>query len=968
MSHDSDQFDFFVSYARADDRDGWISAFVETLVEEHRKFTGGRSLTPFFDKQDIHGLDDWRLKIYDKLAKSRLFLAFISPNYFASEWCRREWRAWIDLEVSKHILSAGAAPLYIVDVPGLLDDRDEQEVARCVADMCGVPAPRELFLNSASSLIHQLRRRQFNVVQPFYRAGTRALLEGHLRNVLEGLARDLDERAEHVKQAANSESTVPPYNRNFSGRTDELLDLRERLKDDRAGVITSLQGLGGVGKTELAFTYAHAFAGAYPGGRFLVPCEGKRSLREAALVLGEIFRDRIDDQERMAPESYFGEIMRCLRQRIDELGHVLLVLDNVTEPGLLAAQETDVLTSLGPTLHLLATTRLPAARSGQVHWITLGELPKEEALELLEKYRSFATSGEREAAERIVRRLGGFALTVELVGAWLANHPDVSCADFLERLGLEELEALDALAEDSDATLRRHNHERRLEAVLGPALDGLNDAEQAALEYAACLSPDSVPLPWLRELVGLDFPDVIRTPRPGHSSPWESLCRRLLTLALFSRADGEGHSPRVVRVHRLVQDLVLRAIPEQHASWRQQAIENLVRQRDAALQETTRWQENRWEIEPLDALAGLWADSHRSHAAWLLNQVGDRWHSLAEWTRAEPLLRRALAIYQDRGTANDPAMANCLDSLAQVLQATNRLAEAEPLYRQALAIDEQSLGPEHPTVARDLNNLALLLKTTNRMDEAESLMRGALLIVEQHFGPDDPKVAIRLNNLAMLLQTANRLDEAEPLYRRALAINETAFPPDHPVVGLGLSHVAHLLQAKKCFAEAERLMRRALVIDEQSYGPDHPNVARNLNNLATLLRETDRLAEAERLMRRALCIDEQAYGADHPSIAVRLNNLAQLHKAMNRPTEAEPMMRRALAIDELSYGPDHPKVAIRLNNLAALLKATNRSAEAEPLLHRALTINEQKLGTDHPHTRSVRQNYHALRAQLERQE
>ena len=40
-----------------------------------------------------------------------------------------------------------------------------------------------------------------------------------------------------------------------------------------------------------------------------------------------------------------------------------------------------------------------------------------------------------------------------------------------------------------------------------------------------------------------------------------------------------------------------------------------------------------------------------------------------------------------------------LNNLAQLLQATNRLAEAEPLYRRALAIDEKSFGPEHPDVA-----------------------------------------------------------------------------------------------------------------------------------------------------------------------------------------------------------------------------------------------------------------------------
>ena len=41
--------------------------------------------------------------------------------------------------------------------------------------------------------------------------------------------------------------------------------------------------------------------------------------------------------------------------------------------------------------------------------------------------------------------------------------------------------------------------------------------------------------------------------------------------------------------------------------------------------------------------------------------------------------------------------------------------------RRALAIDEQSYGPDHPVVAMCLNNLAQLLQATNRLSEAEPL-------------------------------------------------------------------------------------------------------------------------------------------------------------------------------------------------------------------------------------------------------
>jgi hypothetical protein len=39
MPRDPDLYDFFVSYARADNRDGWIERFIEELLAEHCKFS-----------------------------------------------------------------------------------------------------------------------------------------------------------------------------------------------------------------------------------------------------------------------------------------------------------------------------------------------------------------------------------------------------------------------------------------------------------------------------------------------------------------------------------------------------------------------------------------------------------------------------------------------------------------------------------------------------------------------------------------------------------------------------------------------------------------------------------------------------------------------------------------------------------------------------------------------------------------
>ena len=152
MPTDQTAYEFFVSYASADNTAGWVTHFIGELLAEHAKFFPGRTLHEFFDKKAIGPGRDWEHTLHHGIARSRLFLAFISPNYFASEWCRKEWRAWIDTEISKHILTEGVRPVYLVEVTGFTGKGalGEQAVARKIAELCHLPAPHDSFLASAA--------------------------------------------------------------------------------------------------------------------------------------------------------------------------------------------------------------------------------------------------------------------------------------------------------------------------------------------------------------------------------------------------------------------------------------------------------------------------------------------------------------------------------------------------------------------------------------------------------------------------------------------------------------------------------------------------------------------------------------------------------------------------------------------------------------------------------------------------
>jgi TIR domain len=76
-------YDLFISYCRRDNTDGHVTELVEHIAADYRQFSG-EEFPCFFDKHDIHGMEDWRHTILDGLKQSHLFLLVLSPEYLTS--------------------------------------------------------------------------------------------------------------------------------------------------------------------------------------------------------------------------------------------------------------------------------------------------------------------------------------------------------------------------------------------------------------------------------------------------------------------------------------------------------------------------------------------------------------------------------------------------------------------------------------------------------------------------------------------------------------------------------------------------------------------------------------------------------------------------------------------------------------------------------------------------------------------
>jgi hypothetical protein len=231
--HDGERYDLFVSYAHVDDRDGWVTALVEALLVLHTRVKY-RGWTVFFDTKAIQTADDWEERIGGGLRSAGVMLALLSPAYFKSEWCRREWHEFCQQEKRRGRPNR-LFPVYLETDPDL--ERKGKDESR------------------RDDWREDLRRRQFLDLR-CHRGAPRE--DPELGGRLKELERHLHDRLLELSLRA-ARPGVPsqsiPLPCHFVARREELGTLKAEVldRDDGPGVVVNaVFGLGGVGKSTLA--------------------------------------------------------------------------------------------------------------------------------------------------------------------------------------------------------------------------------------------------------------------------------------------------------------------------------------------------------------------------------------------------------------------------------------------------------------------------------------------------------------------------------------------------------------------------------------------------------------------------------------------------------------------------------------------------------------------------------------------
>ncbi|WP_083305170.1 tetratricopeptide repeat protein [Moorena producens] len=752
---------------------------------------------------------------------------------------------------------------------------------------------------------------------------------------------------------------------NFVGRNEQLKDLHQQLQEKERIAITTVTGMAGVGKTELAIQYAQRQKqqSTYPAGICWIQVQASNPGEQLlSFAKSQLNLNPPEDWELSEQLDY------CWSRWPPLDGDVLYILDDVRDyediEGYLPPQES--------RFKVLITTR-KYWLSESFEQLRLEVLDEKAALELLTSFIGKSRlEKESKVASQLCNDLGYLPLGLELVGRFLKRRSDWTLARMVQELE----EKLNELKPSGGMTAQRG-----VEAALALSWEELDSQGQwlgcllslfalAPIKWTlveTCLSitntsQDSILQRWFptfSRLISSLIPS--RKDKSLEVRDWKDVIEySLLGLNLIRETEQENY-----QLHQLVRKYFrskLEQMPEGE-KLKQSFCKVMVLEAQSLPQSPTK--------EQVDGIAP--SIPHVAEAAtelqqWLEDEdlilsfigLGRFYNGQGFYKLAEPWLKQCLEVRQHRLGQNHPDVATSLNNLARLYDNQGRYSEAEPLYLQALDLFKQLLGQNHPDVASSLNNLARLYDNQGRYSEAEPLYLQALDLFKQLLGQNHPDVATSLNNLAGLYRNQGRYSEAEPLYLQALDLFKQLLGQNHPYVATSLNNLAGLYRNQGRYSEAEPLYLQALDLFKQLLGQNHPDVATSLNNLAGLYSNQGRYQEAEPLLQQALELKKQLLGQNHPDVASSLNNLAGLYDNQGRYSEAEPLYLQALELTKQLLGQNHPDVASSLNNLAGLYSNQGRYSEAEPLYLQALDLFKQLLGQNHPDVASSLNNLAGL--------
>ncbi|OQV11228.1 hypothetical protein CLAIMM_15091, partial [Cladophialophora immunda] len=687
-----------------------------------------------------------------------------------------------------------------------------------------------------------------------------------------------------------------PRNKRFVGREEVIRGLRQQLFTSDAGNKVSLVGLGGVGKSQVAFQIAYWTKEHKPDHSvFWVSAMSGASFEQTYTEISKKLAVRKSSEDEDIRES----VRRWLES--DESGKWLLVVDNADDMEVLfgSSENPDGIFQYLPESdhgRILFTTRSrEVANAVEGEMVELAEMSAEEAKSLLEKslekslVRKDLLSNDKGVTE-LLHELTYLPLAITQAAAYLSRNR-VTITKYMELLRGTEQDMVGLMSREFHDSTRPRGSRHAVATTWLVSFHQIRQSDPAAadlLTFLSCIDPKAVPqsiLPlfpteeaMVFALGTLDaYAFVVRR---GNSDTFDM--HSLVHLATRIWVRGEGFAARV---------------------------------EESAVQHVT-------SVFPSDDY------SQR-----------DRWRAY---------LPHALRLLQRDDTADLVERYDLYLKVGLCLQVDGRIKEAVRYFQECYDWRREHLNEDHPSRLASQHALAGAYRANGQVKEAVTLLEEVARIQGQILAEDHHDRLASQHALAGAYQANGQVKEAVTLLEEVVRIKGQILVEDHPDRLASQHALAGAYRANGQVKEAVTLLEEVVRIHRQTLAEDHPDRLASQHNLAGVYEANGQVKEAVTLLKEVVRIRGQTLAEDHPDRLASQHALAIAYQANGQVKEAVMLLEEVVRIRGQTLAEDHPSRLASQHGLAGVYEANGQVKEAVTLLEEVVRIRRQTLAEDHP--------------------
>ncbi|MEV9593178.1 tetratricopeptide repeat protein [Aliarcobacter butzleri] len=592
---------------------------------------------------------------------------------------------------------------------------------------------------------------------------------------------------------------LPQINKDFIGRKEELEEIEKRLAQN--SLICIVNGIGGVGKSELSYKYLHENKYKYKNIAFIEFTKDDTSLEE---VFIRKFKEDLHLENDVTLDSIIKRLQKLPQRN-------LLLLDNLEN-----VEDFEKIKALNTNFDLLITTRKDIDSKNQLNLDTLN--PKD-AKELFLNIFS-----QDENIEDILVYLDNHPLFITLTAKSL-DKKYITLDELRENIKNNTISKIDS---KDDKTFKEHLQNTFDRQFTSESKDELKEL----LQILAIFPSIEISFEILQKSIGL-----------------EKLRVNLQKLVERGWLTNKENS---YKLHQIIRTFILTdyKIEYEKVTFIFENIEKYINPDDSTLIAN----KLNGYIPIIESFLEVFKEKEDDFICGILDSVTYLFYSLAQYKESFEYQNRALEFrIKNYGEKSEfTARSNHLISI--IYQDMGNLKKALEYQEKSLKLREEILGDRHPHLAISYNNTSTIYKAMGDLKKALEYQEKSLKLTEEILGDRHPHLAISYNNTSTIYKAMGDLKKALEYQEKSLKLREEILGDRHPDLAISYNNISMIYQDMGELKKALEYQEKDLKLREEVLGDRHPDLATSYNNISTIYKDLKECLKAKEYMQKAIDI------------------------------------------------------------------------------------------------------------------